>query len=427
VWSLRAAHGQGRQLALLAPGWLHGCIGIHFAFRQRPLYRRLHRLLFAAALLLPVLGGLGFLAMGKELAADPALRAHLDAGIAMPAASSTRLTTVREALLGAYLSVIAAVFAARAIRARVEHRFRPLIDIAYPQRTLRVPRGWSVLEASRSNQLPHLGLCGGRGRCSTCRVRVSCGQAHCPPPAPTEQATLARIRAGDGIRLACQLRPRGDIAVVPLLRPPGREPAPPDLLATIERDIVLVCVDWCNRHAAIRALLPHDVVFLSGLFSDAVATAVRAAGGIECDPGADGTVAAFGVDCDLASACRRALSAAHDVDRALADLASRCEAEFGVLTDFAICVHAGSAAVGEIGTEATRRFTAAGSAVDASRHLRRIASRAETRILVSTDVLERAGVRPAEMRGLRIIEMAGSPSRVMALESLEPIRTLFKA
>ena len=124
VWSLWAADGQGRQLALLVPGWLHGCLGIHLALAQRPIYRRLRWPLFAAALLLPVLGGLGFLAMGRELAADMAQRSRLDAAIALPPGHSARLLEVRDGLLAAYFCAIAGVFAGRWVRSWVERRFR---------------------------------------------------------------------------------------------------------------------------------------------------------------------------------------------------------------------------------------------------------------------------------------------------------------
>ncbi len=54
----------------MAPGWLHGCLGLHFAFSRRWWYRQFRFVLFSAALLLPVLAALGFIAMGKELAAS---------------------------------------------------------------------------------------------------------------------------------------------------------------------------------------------------------------------------------------------------------------------------------------------------------------------------------------------------------------------
>jgi hypothetical protein len=63
----------------------------------------------------------------------------------------------------------------------LEHSSKRLISIAYPGRTVRVPRGWSVLEASRSFHLPHASMCGGRARCSTCRVQITAGDDCCPP------------------------------------------------------------------------------------------------------------------------------------------------------------------------------------------------------------------------------------------------------
>ena len=66
---------QGMQLGLLAPGWLHGCLGLHFLLNRRPLYQRLSYILFAVALLLPVFSAFGFIAMGRELAATGAAAA----------------------------------------------------------------------------------------------------------------------------------------------------------------------------------------------------------------------------------------------------------------------------------------------------------------------------------------------------------------
>ena len=73
-------------------------------------------------------------------------------------------------------------------------RRRGLVRIRYPQRTVDVPRGWSVLEASRAHGIPHLSVCGGRARCSTCRVQVVERGAAAAPLAD-EQRTLARIGA----------------------------------------------------------------------------------------------------------------------------------------------------------------------------------------------------------------------------------------
>jgi adenylate cyclase len=233
VWALWASDGEGRQLALLAPGWLHGCLGLNFAFGRRPLYRRLRPVLFGIALLLPVLAALGFLAMGRELALLGADRSWLEANVSIANADQRiALSRIRDGLLLAYFVVIGLVFAARAVRALFENKRQALITISYPERSVHVPRGWTVLEASRSSGIPHRAKCGGRARCSTCRVRVIGGAESCPPPGQDEQRTLERIGASPDVRLACQLRPKVDIAVLPIVamrrnaKPRTRSPKP---------------------------------------------------------------------------------------------------------------------------------------------------------------------------------------------------------
>src|SRR5205823_1051336 len=116
-------------------------------------------------------------------------------------------------LLWVYVGLVGATFAARAVRITVERHRRGLVTMTYPDRKVQVPRGWSVLKASRAFHIAHASSCGGRARCSTCRVRVNSGAESCPEPGPDERATLERIGADPDVRLACQLRPKGDIAV----------------------------------------------------------------------------------------------------------------------------------------------------------------------------------------------------------------------
>jgi adenylate cyclase len=75
---------QGLQLALLAPGWIHGCLGLWFRLRHYPLALRLRPALVAFVVLLPLLSAVGFVRMmravqGKSLklpAPDPTLVTH---------------------------------------------------------------------------------------------------------------------------------------------------------------------------------------------------------------------------------------------------------------------------------------------------------------------------------------------------------------
>ena len=119
---------------------------------------------------------------------------------------------------------VAVVLLARLVR-RAWQRRRGLVRIGYPDgRFVEVVPGTSVLEASRLAGIPHAHVCGGRGRCSTCRVRVISDRSALPQPSGREAFVLDRIgvAANPSIRLACQLRPQTDVAVIPLLPPSGR-------------------------------------------------------------------------------------------------------------------------------------------------------------------------------------------------------------
>jgi adenylate cyclase len=72
---LVASGSQGWQLALLAPGWLHGSLGLWITLRRRPWAQRLKPVLSALVLGLPLLAALGFLRMTREVDISPAAMA----------------------------------------------------------------------------------------------------------------------------------------------------------------------------------------------------------------------------------------------------------------------------------------------------------------------------------------------------------------
>jgi adenylate cyclase len=117
VWSLISSGAEGRQLALLAPGWLHGCMGLNVALRHRVFYQRWRWAFLALALLLPLAGAGGFLAMNAEVAAlvqNPAWRSQFPEHL--PKAQAEALGQLRDQLLGVYGGLLAAVLAGRVLR-----------------------------------------------------------------------------------------------------------------------------------------------------------------------------------------------------------------------------------------------------------------------------------------------------------------------
>ncbi len=421
VSNLWAMDAQGWQLGLMAPGWLHGCLGLHLAFSRRPLYRQLRFVLFGAALLLPVLSALGFIAMGRELAATPAAVAAAQEYLS-PASAPQRLAIAqwKDALLNGYLAIIGAAFVAREIRNLLERRRKRLVAIAYPERTVRVPRGWSVLEASRSFHLPHAAMCGGRARCSTCRVRVTAGAEGCPPSAPDEQATLQRIGAPPDVRLACQLRPTSDISVIPLVRtarPTYRATLP---LLNEEREIVVLLCDFRNLGSASDRLL-QDKLHVTALSVEALGHAIRAARGTLSYVEAGTICALFGVDGELGRAAQNALRAAGAIESVMTDLNDRFERNSANRVAYFVGIHADCAAVGEVGPSESLTTLAIGAAPDVAKQLLAAAATHDVPFAISERVYSEAGLAPVFAARVEITPTDSSAPVVAFLARAAPV------
>lgn len=372
---LWASNSEVWQLGVMAPGWLHGCLGLHLAFSRRGWYRRLRFVLFAIALLLPVLSALGMIMMSRQINADPKVAEAL-AQYMSPANAAQRqsLSNWRDGIVTAYFCIIGAAFGARELRNFLERSRRRLVTISFPGRTVRVPRGWTVLEASRSFHLPHASMCGGRARCSTCRVRVTAGEQNCPPAESDEQETLDRIKAPADVRLACQLRPQGDVSVVPLVST-GRavyRAAAPKL--NTERDIVVMFCDFLNRSELARDHLPQDVLYVLTLYVEALNNAVRSARGTVSYIELDSVCALFGIDRNAKQASQSALQAAAAIDRVITDINNRLGRQWRCKMNVVVTIHTGHAAVSEIGATDPPTVIAIGEAVDVANELRKAAA-----------------------------------------------------
>ena len=393
VASMWASDAEWRQMGLLAPGWLHGCLGLKFAFERRPIWQRLRLVLFAAALLLPVLSALGFITMGRQLAAPiqvppPSYTDQLD----LPGSRQT-LNRWREGLIWGYLFIVGMAFCSRYIRNIAERRRRGVVRIAYPTSTVSVPLGWSVLDASRAFHISHASICGGRARCSTCRVSITGGGEFCPRPGIQELATLARIRAEPDVRLACQLRPFGNISVVPLVQAEGATYRNSLPSIDTERTVVVLFCDFLNRRSLSSDHLSQDLMFVVTRYVKTVSAAIRSTHGQISYVGHNSICALFGTTSDLPSACRNALAAAVAIDQGLRELNSNAGSQLGFETKIAVSIDSGHAVMSDIGHTVETIF-AAGPVLDDIDDLRKVAAASGKSFAVADVVFSAAQIDP---------------------------------
>jgi adenylate cyclase len=408
--------GAARQSLMLILVWLHGCIGIHFWLRLRPWYRALQPALFALALLLPTLALIGFANAGRELRAraerDPAWLEQVAAAQNWlePAEMGWIYATERQVLLG-FSVILLGTLGARALRT-LRARASARVRLRYPDGvTVSIAPGMSVLEASRAAGVPHASVCGGRGRCSTCRVRVGDGAEHLPPPAPDEARVLTRIGGSEGVRLACQLRPTRDLAVTPLL-PASAGPQDVAIQVNpgqgIEREVAVLFGDLRAFTRLSEGRLPYDVVFVLNQYFRATGQAIEAQGGRVDKFICDGIMALFGVEADPARACRQALAAARAMAFALEQLNQELAHDLPEPLRIGIGLHVGPAILGEMGYGRASSLTAIGDTVNVAARLEALAKEFEVQLVTSSRLAERAGIdldgfeeRRIEIRGRR--------------------------
>jgi adenylate cyclase len=415
-------------LSVLIIAWIHGSIGLYFWLRMKTFFRRAAPFLLAAAVLVPTLALLGLYQSGRmvvEESADPEWRAaNLAPDKVGTPAQADRLEKITGRFVIGYLGLLGLVLVARGVRTLRERRVG-MITLSYGNgRTVRVPRGLSVLEASLRHQVPHASVCGGRARCSTCRIRVIGDCSSLPEPSNREAFVLNRVGSGSdpAIRLACQLRPQADLSFFQIFTPQTvatRHGAPSHIGE--ERYLVSMFVDMRGSTRLAENRLPFDTVFVVNRFLGAVSQAVIECGGQPNQFLGDGQLALFGLATTRQTACRQALKAAGRISVYVEELNQFLKNDLREPIRFGIGIHGGEVIVGDIGYRDHMVFTALGDAVNVAARLQDMTKSLGCEAVVSDEVRATAGLAPdalpqkdVEIRGraepmsVRVVASAGA-------------------
>ena len=386
------------QAVFLLLVWGHGCLGLHHWLRRSPRYRAAQPALLFLAVAVPVAALAGFMVSGRAVAAlieAPEAAARVKAATGWP--DEAQASTIETYRLGVRLVALAALGLlgaavalgmGRGLGARIAVDF-----VGGPQ--VRAAIGGTLLEIGRAHGVPIASACGGRARCTACRVRIEAGGESLPPPALPERLALAAIGAPEDVRLACQIRPRENLSVTRLVRRSGDVAGPSGgdeaEAAGLQRPLAVLAVDLADLAPVTAGRLAYDVVFILNGFLAGVGAAIEENSGWIARVQGDELIAVFGRRHGADEGCRQALAAARAIDLALEPLNARLEAELGAALGVAMGLDVGDLLVGRFGYGPAPGLAVIGAPLDRARGLKVVARSRGLQLVASADAARRGG------------------------------------
>ena len=412
-----------KQGLLVLVAWGHVMIGLHFFFRLFSWYRGWSLHLYPVSILLPLLVFLSMSRVGIELgvwqkvAEEPVYsdlyrdNYGLNSDISNSAVESASIKPanliLRDGVLIAFYGLLILTLVARALRGKAQNSTGGVTIKHVNGQVLNGMPGQTILEIIRNHSIPHASLCGGRGRCTTCRVRVGEGCLKLESPSPLEKFALNRIGAAPNVRLACQTRPLMPIQITPLMAPDlsidsdWREGG----VSGEEREVIALFVDLRGSSKMSESHLPYDVLFILNRFFLEMSDALSASHGHYAQFEGDGLMALYGLERGLKQGCLDVLRGAVDMQVRINELNQKLINELREPLKIGIGIHCGQAIVGTMGPPTSPNYSAIGDSINAAARLEGKTKELECVLVVSDEVVRNAGVDfsqfPAEQISLR--------------------------
>lgn len=247
-----------------------------------------------------------------------------------------------------------------------------------------------ILEASLSAGIPHTHVCGGRARCSTCRVIVSDGLERCRPRNEAEEK-LARVKGfSPVIRLACQTTVIGDVTLRRLvlddtdIQVAIREGRTDSGDAGREAEVTVLFCDIRSFTMFAESSLPYDVIHILNRYFETIGAIIDRHGGYIDKYMGDGIMVVFGLDRTVGNGhARQATIAARDLVRALPEFNQYLKTHFNHEFRVGVGIHTGTVILGSLGFHKKKEFTALGDTVNTASRIEALNKSEGTTILLS--------------------------------------------
>ena len=261
----------------------------------------------------------------------------------------------------------------------------------------------TILEAALSAGVPLFHVCGGKAKCSTCRVLVIDGAEWLTPPNAKEKLLNNQMHFPRNVRLACQTHiTGGSIKLTRIIQDEtdigiyvGNASAASSQQIGEERELVLFFLDIRDFTPLVEKLLPFDTIHIIRKLFLVFQNIIESNNGKIIETAGDGLYAVFGCDINRSHSVQSAVKAAMSILEDLVTVNDNYfKIHFNENIQIGIGIHIGKVVSGVIRIGNDDRMIVMGYPVNIASRLQNATKSENNSLIVSSDIYDLLSDRP---------------------------------
>lgn len=269
------------------------------------------------------------------------------------------------------------------------------IHLFKEQQGINCPEHSTILKATLEANINHTHACGGRAKCSTCRVSIMEGIENCNPRNDAEQQIADKLNFPAEIRLACQTKIIGDISIRKMVSDKldmdiifEQFSKDSEIALGSQQALTIVFTDIVNYTSLAEKFPPYDVVHVLNRYYRIMNTIITGNNGIISDVAGDGILAVFGTDKESENSVLDAIHAIEAMNEKLELFNLYLKDNFNIQFGIRAGVHYGNVIIGPFDTGAMKKLAVIGDNVNYASRIESANKEFGTKLLLSEEAYQ---------------------------------------